>query len=106
MAGEPGQGSVGQGRQQPGSIGHTIPVHMVYFTAVVDETGKVSTFADLYGLDSKVAAAVLGKSEAFAATSDDATADSPQAETETAPAPKRKAPKDEVAGSMQGMFGD
>jgi len=97
---------VSKGNNSPVNLDHPIPVHTTYFTAVVGDDGKVSSFGDIYGLDSKVAAAVLGKSEAFAATSDDATADSPQAETETAPAPKRKAPKDEVAGSMQGMFGD
>lgn len=28
-----------------------IPIHMTYFTAVVDETGKVKTFGDVYQLD-------------------------------------------------------
>ena len=28
---------------------------MTYFTAVVDDAGKVETFADVYGLDSKLA---------------------------------------------------
>jgi murein L,D-transpeptidase YcbB/YkuD len=39
----------------PITLDHKIPVHMSYFTSVVDETGKVSTFADLYGLDNKMA---------------------------------------------------
>lgn len=39
-----------------------IPVHTTYFTAVVDENGKVKTFNDLYRLDAKVASAVIGKS--------------------------------------------
>jgi murein L,D-transpeptidase YcbB/YkuD len=99
---------VAKGNNTPVNLDHPIPVHTTYFTAVVGDDGKLSTFGDIYGLDRKVAPAVLGKSVAFAATGDDVSADSPQAETETAPAPaaKRKAPKDEVAGSMQGMFGD
>ncbi|MCJ7526980.1 MAG: L,D-transpeptidase family protein [Methyloceanibacter sp.] len=97
---------VAKGNNSPVNLDHPIPVHTTYFTAVVGDDGKVSSFGDIYGLDSKVASAVLGKSVAFAATADDASADSPQAETEAAPAPKRKAPKDEVAGSMQGLFGD
>jgi L,D-transpeptidase YcbB len=32
------------------SLDRTIPVHMTYFTVVVDEAGKVSTFPDLYGV--------------------------------------------------------
>jgi murein L,D-transpeptidase YcbB/YkuD len=32
----------------------TIPVHMTYFTVVVDEQGEVETFGDVYKLDKKV----------------------------------------------------
>src|SRR3990170_7507660 len=43
------------------SLRHRVPVHTTYFTAVVDEEGKVKSFADVYGLDGGVAAAILGK---------------------------------------------
>ena len=81
-----------------------IPVHMVYFTAVVDDSGKVDTFADVYGLDRKLAVAMFG----------DAT-DFPQPPPEP---PKRQSqeadatPVDRSAGrggfmqSMQSFFGD
>jgi murein L,D-transpeptidase YcbB/YkuD len=81
-----------------------IPVHMVYFTAVADESGKVETFADVYGLDRKLAVAMFG----------DAT-DFPQPPPEP---PKRESqaadarPVDRSAGrggfmqSMQSFFGD
>ena len=49
----------------PVTLDHKIPVHMTYFTAVVDETGKVSTFADLYGLDNKIATALFGNAAGF-----------------------------------------
>ncbi len=46
-----------------GEIRHTnrIPVHMVYFTAQADESGKVSTFSDVYGLDGRISSALLGR---------------------------------------------
>ena len=42
-----------------------IPVHTTYFTAVVDEKGTVETFADLYGFDHKLAAALFGSAAGF-----------------------------------------
>ncbi len=42
-----------------------IPVHMVYFTAVADESGKVDVSADVYGLDRKMAAALFGDASGF-----------------------------------------
>jgi L,D-transpeptidase YcbB len=43
-----------------------IPVHVVYFTAEVDEHGQLRTFSDLYGLDAKVASALKGQPVHFA----------------------------------------
>lgn len=37
-----------------------VPVHLTYFTAVVDEQGEVQTFADIYGLDNKMGSALFG----------------------------------------------
>ncbi len=47
------------------SLDSKIPVHMTYFTAVVDEKGKLSTYADLYGLDARLATALLGSAKGF-----------------------------------------
>jgi len=41
------------------------PVHTTYFTAVVDDKGKVSTFGDLYGIDRKMAIALFDDAEGF-----------------------------------------
>jgi L,D-transpeptidase YcbB len=49
----------------PVTLDHKIPVHMTYFTAVVDESGKVETFGDLYGIDNKLAAALFGDAKGF-----------------------------------------
>ena len=76
---------------------------MTYFTAVVDEKGKVTTFADIYGLDKKIGTALLGKSVSFPAP-----ADNPEADAQAnAPAPVRcTAASNDIVGSMQGLFGD
>ena len=42
-----------------------IPVHVTYFTARVDDNGKLQTYGDFYGLDSRTAAALTGKSIRF-----------------------------------------
>lgn len=47
------------------SVSQKLPVHTTYFTAVVDKEGKVSTFADLYGLDRKQAVALFGDAKGF-----------------------------------------
>jgi murein L,D-transpeptidase YcbB/YkuD len=76
------------------AIERPFPVHTTYFTATVDENGEVKTFGDVYGLDTKVANAVLGKSVTFAPTeatssaSQPAVAAAPQATPQ--PQPKKK----------------
>lgn len=56
------------------------PVHTTYFTAIVDEDGKVQTFKDLYGLDRKHAKALFGTSKGFI------------------PAPRKRKPKPKKRG--------
>ena len=48
----------------PVALDRKIPVHFTYFTSVVDDTGKLASFADLYGLDKKLAAALFGNATA------------------------------------------
>ncbi|MBK5197433.1 MAG: L,D-transpeptidase family protein [Methyloceanibacter sp.] len=73
------------------NVQHHIPVHTAYFTAVVNDDGKVETFADIYKLDGVIAAAILGK-DAKA----DAVADNAQA--------KAKPQADAPAGGAAGGF--
>ena len=84
------------------TLDHRISVHTTYFTAVVDDQGKVTSFADIYALDRKVASIVLGKAVASAAPADDDS----DAASNPAPAAKPKTPKENVAGQIQGLFGD
>ena len=39
-----------------------VPVHMTYFTAWVDDDGKLRTFGDIYGHESRIALGISGKS--------------------------------------------
>jgi murein L,D-transpeptidase YcbB/YkuD len=43
------------------ALNRTVPVHLTYFTAVVDEQGKVQTFDDVYGIDDRMAQALFGE---------------------------------------------
>ena len=56
-------GRVGGALNSGGEIAleRPIPVHVTYFTAMVDENGRVSTFGDIYGHDSRLASALGGK---------------------------------------------
>ena len=44
------------------SLDTPIPVHVTYLTARVDENGRLKTYGDFYGLDSRVGSALLGRS--------------------------------------------
>jgi hypothetical protein len=87
------------------NLDHPIPVHTTYFTAAVDDQGKLTAFADIYGLDRKVASVVGGKAIATDTPTDDDTADTTSSIT-PAPKPKAKTPKENVAVGIQGLFGD
>ena len=54
------------------TINRKIQVHMTYFTAVVNDAGKVSIFADVYGLDRKLTLALFGDAKGFSAPAPEA----------------------------------
>jgi L,D-transpeptidase YcbB len=54
--------ALAKGHDNKVDLDKPIPVHTTYFTAMVDENGKVETFADIYKLDAATAKGVLGKS--------------------------------------------
>lgn len=80
-----------------------IPVHVNYFTAVADKVGKVRTFGDLYGHDSRLAAALEGRRVPVA---DDGYAD----EVALRQDPRRKSRKrstgDPLSDMVSGLFGN
>ena len=81
-----------------------IPVHMVYFTAVVDESGKVETSADVYGLDNKLAAALFGDATGFPMPPPEP--EGPQVGADDSGPPRRNTADNDFARSMQGFLGD
>jgi murein L,D-transpeptidase YcbB/YkuD len=83
------------------NLDRPFPVHTTYFTATVDDKGNLATFGDVYGLDRKVAAVVLGKPAAFASV--EATSSIEKPETTTAavePKPKKK----DVTAETENLF--
>jgi murein L,D-transpeptidase YcbB/YkuD len=48
-------------RQNEIVIDHKIPVHIVYFTAWVEDDGKLKTYADIYGHEKRITLALEGK---------------------------------------------
>jgi murein L,D-transpeptidase YcbB/YkuD len=71
---------------------HRIPVHNTYFTLTADESGKVSSFADIYGHDKRIQAVLLdGERADVVARSDPALAlDRKVRELAAAPPPPRQ----------------
>ena len=58
-------GTLFNGDTQEVGLSAHIPVHVTYFTAMVDYEGKLRTFRDLYGLDDRVGAALFGRKVRF-----------------------------------------
>jgi murein L,D-transpeptidase YcbB/YkuD len=93
---------------KPVSIEHKIPVHMVYFTVVADDGGKVSSFADLYGLDNKMATALFGSAVGFPTPPPESRLSEEEAEAQapTSSRPSQTATShNDIAGSL-GFIGD
>ncbi|MFZ2017955.1 MAG: L,D-transpeptidase family protein [Methyloceanibacter sp.] len=63
-------------------IQHHFPVHTTYFTATVDDDGKLQTYPDIYKLDGVVAAAITGKEARVDAVADNAPQGKPKPETQ------------------------
>jgi murein L,D-transpeptidase YcbB/YkuD len=82
------------------------PVHMVYFTAVVDDGGKVETFADVYGLDRKLAAALFGDATGFPQPPPESKKPPPGEYDASNPAARRTAADNDMARAMQGFLGE
>ena len=86
------------------SISHRVRVLTSYFTAMVDEQGKVESFADVYKLDGGVGAAILGKSAKPEAVADNADATPPKPAAAD-PAPTAAVPRSPAPPQAQGFAG-
>lgn len=58
-------GSLFNGGTREVELTTRIPVHMTYFTAMVDREGNLRTFGDLYGIDTRMGAVLFGKKVPF-----------------------------------------
>lgn len=82
-----------------------IPVHMVYFTATVDDEGKVETATDIYGLDRKMAAAMFGSTTGFPQPPPEPKKP-PAGEASISTSTSTRAADNDISRAMQGFFGD
>jgi murein L,D-transpeptidase YcbB/YkuD len=93
--------------QSPVTLEHKIPVHLTYFTAVVDDAGKLSTFADVYGLDNKMATALFGSAAGFPMPSPEPKKpEGEEASASSSPARRTASGGNDIAGSLSGFLGD
>jgi L,D-transpeptidase YcbB len=88
------------------ALDHPIPVHMTYFTVVVDEAGKVSAFPDLYGFDRKLASALFGNNTGFPAPPPDTTVPREDEADASSPSGRAAASHNDIAGSLGAFLGD
>ncbi len=83
-----------------------IPVHIVYFTARVEEGGKITTFGDIYGHEKRFALALKGQWDKIKVGPDHLA---PVDETKPPVVAQRKAPRqkndDSVAGLIKPVLG-
>jgi L,D-transpeptidase YcbB len=88
------------------AVGRKLPVHMVYFTAMVDEDRKVQTVADVYGLDRKMAAAMFDSAAGFPQPPPESKQPPPGEASASAPAARRTTADNDMARAFQGFLGE
>jgi murein L,D-transpeptidase YcbB/YkuD len=88
--------TLAKGNNSGVQLSRPVPVHLTYFTMAYDGVGKLHSYADIYGLDSKMAQALFGKAEPL--------------QVDTAPPPpqqRRRAASGGVRGPyLPGLFGN
>ncbi len=88
-------------------IERQFPVHVTYFTARVDDDGKLRTFADIYGHDARLTAALAGKPVSLEAP--EQTSGDSFAAVQKRPANVKAAaakPQPGLGGLLEGLFGN
>ncbi len=66
---------VAQGENKVIALRRPVPVHLTYFTLTVGEDGRLQTFADIYGLDGRMAPKLFDKPVKFSAPADSVIAE-------------------------------
>ena len=78
---------VARGTSSDITLDKSVPVHIVYFTSTVDDAGKLHTHSDIYGVDSRVASALWGRSVVLSSAGP-----APVAKPASAESPRRASP--------------
>jgi murein L,D-transpeptidase YcbB/YkuD len=84
-------------------LNRPVPVHLTYFTAIVDEQGTVQTFADVYGLDRKMGSALFGRAIKIDAPTFEVNAQARQPKSSWRSAEERTG---SLTDSISGLFGN
>jgi murein L,D-transpeptidase YcbB/YkuD len=90
--------------ETPVKLEHHIPVHVVYFTAWVDDDGKVQTWRDIYGHEKRIMLALDGKFDQIVVGRDHLAPVQISANIRNQIAQSRK-PKDPVTDIFDAIFG-
>ena len=88
------------------TLNKQIPVHVTYFTALVDDDGQLKTFGDLYGHDSRVSAALDGKPLKSIAAPTDPSAKASREVRRNSGKGYQTANQGGIAGLFAGLFGN
>ena len=94
--------AIAGGRTQEVTLTKQVPVHVTYFTAVVDDDGQLKTFGDIYGHDSRVSAALEGRPIKLIAQSDPSVREVRRSQAKA----YRPANDSGLASIFSGLFGN
>ena len=88
------------------TLNKQIPVHVTYFTALVDDDGQLKTFSDIYGHDSRISAALDGKPIRSISPPTDASSKSSREVRRSPGKGYQTANQGGIAGLFAGLFGN
>jgi murein L,D-transpeptidase YcbB/YkuD len=80
-----------------------IPVHVTYFTATVDDAGKVTYHGDIYGLDRRIASALEGRPVNLSVAS---TGPEPTPEQRAEPRKRKRPAQSDTFDPFAALFGN
>jgi L,D-transpeptidase YcbB len=88
------------------AIEKRIPIHLTYFTAWVDDAGRLNTFADIYGHEKRIVLALEGKWDQINKGRDHLAPVQPNFDPSRAPPPRVAAQTYRLRGQRQQTVGD
>ncbi len=98
--------AIAAGGTQEVTLAKQVPVHVTYFTAVVDDDGRLKTYGDIYGHDSRVASALDGRPIRVIAPVDPSSVRTPREVRRTSIQASRSGNDGGLATLFSGLFGN